>query len=274
MTELNYSVLMSVYCKENPKYFEKSILSMLEQTIPPSEIILVKDGPLPMELNKVIDNFSQKHRSLFNVVELEKNIGLGLALNEGLRASNNELVARMDTDDISLPERCELQLKEFEKDQLLDIVGTMVDEFYDDPLKPVASRILPTQHDEIVKFAKRRSPFNHPTVMYKKSKVLSSGGYADLRRNQDVDLFARMLFAGCRAKNIDKSLVLFRSNADLLKRRRSWENTKSYIATIGKLWKLGFSSFTDYAIVAIAQTIMFISPISIQKWLYKNFLRK
>jgi hypothetical protein len=110
--------------------------------------------------------------------------------------------------------------------------------------------------------------------MYKKSKVLSVGGYSALRRNQDVDLFARMLFSGCKAGNIEESLLFFRSNDDLAKRRRSWENTKSYIDTIKKLWKMGYSSFTDYAIVAVAQTGMFLMPVKIQHWVYKTFLRK
>ncbi len=273
-TALKYSFLMSVYFKENPEFLKKSILSMIDQTVPPGEIVLVKDGKLSSELDEVINGFCEQYPDLFNIVELKKNVGLGLALNEGLKASKHELVARMDSDDISLPERCELQLKEFRNDQSLDIVGTMVDEFIDDPLKPISSRVLPTKHEEIYQFAKKRSPFNHPTVMYKKSKVLSCGAYSNLRRNQDVDLFGRMLFTGCKAKNIDKSLVLFRSNADLLKRRRNWINSKSYIAVIYKLWKMGFSSLKDLAVVGMGQTIIFVSPLWLQNWIYKNFLRQ
>lgn len=269
-----YSVLMSLYIKEKPDYLKQSIDSMLQQTIMPDEIIIVKDGPLTDELDKVLFEYQTKFPNLFRIVASEKNIGLGQALNLGLKNCSNELVARMDTDDISLPLRCEKQLEMFKRNPELSIVGTWIDEFYDDPDEIIATRIVPITHDEIYKFAKRRSAFNHPSVMYRKSKVLECGGYSDLRRNQDVDLFGRMLFAGCKAGNIEESLLLFRSNKNLLKRRRSWENTVSYISTIRRLWKLGYSSLGDYVIVAICQIFIFLCPLKIQSWLYKIFLRK
>jgi glycosyltransferase involved in cell wall biosynthesis len=269
-----YSVLMSLYIKEKPDYLRQSINSMISQTVLPDEIVIVKDGPLTSELEEVLKVYTVKYPKLFNIVVSDKNLGLGLALNLGLGQCRNELVARMDTDDISLPERCEKQLQAFDRDKNLVIAGTMVDEFYDNPEEIISSRIVPTTHNEIYEFAKRRSAFNHPTVMYKKSKVLECGGYGNLRRNQDVDLFGRMLFAGFKAANIDKSLLLFRSNNALSKRRRSWENTKSYIATIHKLRKLGYSGFGDYIIVSLGQTVMFLCPLRVQNWLYKKFLRQ
>lgn len=269
-----YSVLMSLYIKEEPEYLRQSIQSMVAQTVKPDEIVIVKDGPLTNELQEVLLEYTTKHPDLYKIVESEHNIGLGLALNLGLRHCKNELVARMDTDDISLPDRCEKQLKVFGSDNELIIVGTMVDEFYDDPNKIISKRIVPTKHDEIYEFAKRRSPFNHPTVMYKKSKVIECGGYSDLKRNQDVDLFGRMLFAGCKAENINESLLLFRSNDELSKRRKSWENTSSYIATIRKLWKIGYAGFWDFIVVSIAQLIIFVCPAKVQSYLYKRFLRK
>ena len=269
-----YSVLMSLYIKEKPEYLSQSIESMINQTAEPDEIVIVKDGPLSVELEKVLRAYVSKYPKIFNIVVSEKNIGLGLALNLGLKHCRNELVARMDTDDISLPDRCEKQLEVFQSDNELVIVGTMVDEFCSDPQEIISSRIVPTSHREIFEFAKRRSAFNHPTVMYKKSKVLECGGYSNLRRNQDVDLFGRLLFKGFKAANIDKSLLLFRSNNDLSKRRKSWENTKSYITTIHKLQKIGYSGFSDYVIVALGQTVMFLCPLKLQNWLYKKFLRK
>src|SRR5699024_2389598 len=113
---------------------------------------------------------------LFSLIELKENVGLGMALNEGLKACKNELVARMDTDDISLPTRCEKQLHEFLTNPDLSIVGTNTDEFYESPNDIVSSRIVPTKHEDILSFSKRRSPFNHPTVMYRKTDVLNVGG--------------------------------------------------------------------------------------------------
>lgn len=269
-----YSVLMSLYVKEQPDFLRASIDSMLNQTVKPDEIVIVKDGPLNESLEEVLSEYVKKEPELFNIVVSEQNVGLGRALNLGLKNCKNELVARMDTDDISKPERCEKQLAVFSEDSELDLLGSSVDEFYSTIDEIVSRRVVPTEHKEIYEFAKRRSAFNHPTVMYKKSKVLSVGGYGDLRRNQDVDLFARMLFSGCKAKNIEQSLLYFRSNDALAKRRKSWQNTKSYIQTIKRLWKMGYSSFGDYMVVAIAQTVMFLMPVKIQHWVYKKFLRK
>lgn len=269
-----YSVLMSLYIKEKPEYLKLAIESMLSQTVLPDEIVIVKDGPITQDLETVIECFSDSCPDLFVIVVGKTNVGLGLALNNGLAHCKNELVARMDTDDISKPERCEKQLAVFETHPELSIVGTYVDEFYSDPENIISTRAVPTENDSIYRFAKRRSAFNHPAVMYRKSAVLAEGGYADLRRNQDVDLFGRMLFHGNRAANIPEALLLFRSNDDLAARRKSWENTKSYFDTIKRLWKMGYSGFGDYLIVATAQTGMYLCPIKVQMWLYKTFLRK
>ena len=242
---------------------------MLNQTVAPDEIVLVEDGPLTDELYAVLDDYPILHR-----IKNEKNLGLGLALNVGLKECRNELVARMDTDDCSKPERCEKQLQRFLEKPYLAIVGSHIDEFIGDTSNVISQRIVPTTSEEIYKFAKKRSAFNHPTVMYSKTAVLENNGYANLKRNQDVDLFGRMQFKGYKAENVDEALLWFRSSDELAKRRKSWQNTWSYIATIRKFWKMGYSSFTDYAIVGIAQTGMYLMPIKLQNYIYKNFLRK
>ena len=269
-----YSVLMSLYKKEHPEYLKLALDSMIHQTVKPDEIVLVEDGPLTEELYAVIDEYVACYPDLFHIVVNEKNLGLGLALNEGLKACRNELVARMDTDDISKPQRCEKQLARFAEKPELSIVGSHIDEFIGDKDNVISQRRVPTTSDKIYEFAKKRSSFNHPAVMYKKSAVLANHGYSDLKRNQDVDLFGRMLFAGCKAENIDEALLWFRSSDELAARRKSWENTKSYIATIKKFWIMGYSSFSDYITVAVAQTGMYLMPIRVQNWVYKKFLRK
>lgn len=264
-----YSVLMSLYKKEHPEYLRLALDSMLNQTVKPDEIVLVEDGPLTPELYAILNEYPMLHR-----VKNEKNLGLGLALNEGLKVCRNELVARMDTDDISKPERCEKQLRRFEEKPELAIVGSHIDEFVGTPDNIISQRKVPLTSEAIYNFAKKRSAFNHPAVMYRKSAVLAEGGYSDLKRNQDVDLFGRMLFKGYKAENIDEALLWFRSSDELAARRKSWENTKSYIDTIKKFWKMGYSSFADYAKVAVAQTGMYIMPVKMQNWVYKKFLRK
>ena len=265
-----YSVLMSLYVKEKPEYLRLAINSMLNQTTKPDEIVIVEDGPLNEALYAVLEEYGDRITRVRN----EKNLGLGLALNAGLKTCQNELVARMDTDDISKPDRCEKQLRRFEERPELAIVGAWVDEFVESPEQIISTRAVPTDSDSIYNFAKKRSAFNHPAVMYRRSKVLENGGYSDLRRNQDVDLFGRMLYAGCKAENIGEALLWFRSNDDLAKRRKSWENTWSYIDTIRRCWKMGYSSFSDYAMIVVAQTGMYLMPVKLQHWVYRKFLRK
>lgn len=264
-----YSVLMSLYKKEKPEYLKLAIDSMLGQTVVPDEIVMVEDGPLTPELYAVLDEYPMLHR-----VQNETNLGLGLALNVGLKECKNELVARMDTDDCSKPDRCEKQLARFAEKPYLAIVGSHIDEFVGDTSNVISQRMVPTTSEDIYNFAKKRSAFNHPAVMYSKTAVLANNGYADLKRNQDVDLFGRMQFEGYKAENIDEALLWFRSSDELAKRRKSWQNTWSYIATIHKFWKMGYSGFADYALVAVAQTGMYLMPVKVQNFVYKKFLRK
>lgn len=264
-----YSVLMSLYKKEHPEYLRLALDSMIYQSVKPDEIVLVEDGPLTDELYDVIKDYEQ----YLHIVKNPQNLGLGLALNEGLKVCQNELVARMDTDDISKPDRCKKQLKCFEEKPELSIVGSHIDEFLGDTSNVISQRRVPLKFKDIYIYAKKRSAFNHPTVMYRKSAVLAEGGYANLKRNQDVDLFGRMLFKGYKAENIDEALLWFRSSDELAGRRKSWENTWSYIKTVKKFWKMGYSSFADYVMIAIAQTGMFLMPIKIQNYIYKRFLR-
>lgn len=269
-----YSVLMSVYYKEKPDYLDQSINSMVYQTLSPDEFIIVKDGKLTDGLEEIIRKYSIEKPELFKIVEIEENVGLGRALDEGLKHCKNELVARMDSDDISLLDRCEKQVSMFEKNPDLSIVGTIIDEFYDDPNNIVASRVVPTEHKDILKFAKRRSPFNHPTVMYKKSEVIRCGGYGVLRRKQDLDLFSRMLNNGCIAANINESLLLFRSNEDNFIRRKSWDNCKSYIEVEYAIWRRGHCSIFDLIVVIIGQFVMLLAPMWVLKKLSNKYLRE
>jgi len=264
-----YSVLMSLYINEKPEYLRLAIDSMLNQTVVPDEIIMVEDGPLTDELYAVLGEYPMLLR-----VKNKINIGLGLALNTGLNECRNELVARMDTDDCSKPDRCEKLLARFAEKPYLAIVGSHIDEFEREPSNVISQRIVPIVSEEIYDFAKKRSAFNHPTVMYSRTAVLSNNGYANLKRNQDIDLFGRMLFGGYKAENIDEALLWFRSSDELAKRRKSWQNTWSYIATIRKFWKMGYSSFADYLMVGIAQTALYLMPIKVQNFVYKKFLRK
>lgn len=270
----SYSVLMSVYEKEKVRELEESIESMLKQTVLCEQFVIVEDGPLPEELEGLIRKYEQNNPNLFTIVRLPKNLGLGKALDQGLLQCRNDLVARMDADDISLPQRCEKLLQLYQENTHLSLAGTDIDEFYDDPSNVVSSRIVPADYASICKFMRRRSPFNHPTVMFRKSEVLRVGGYGKMRRKQDLDLFARMLNQDCYALNINEPLLLFRSDADNYKRRKSWEYCKSYIEVEKANYQRGYCSLIDLAVVSAGQCVLYASPMWLMKFLSDHFLRK
>lgn len=269
-----YSVLMAVYEKDKPEHLRLSISSMITQTVEPDEIVIVEDGPLSEALYTVLREYQQQYPCLIKTISLKENSGLGNALNVGLKQCRNELVARMDADDISLPKRCEKQLACFSRNKKLTIVGTQIFEFDDSVSNLLPSRKVPARQEDILKFARRRSPFNHPTVMYKKSKVLACGGYAVLRRKEDLDLFLTMLHRGYAAKNIDEPLLLYRAGAGNLKRRKEWDNCREYVQIIYKFYKLGFSSFFDLMYVVFGQAAMYLMPVTITKALNNKLLRR
>ena len=271
---MTYSVLMSIYCKEKVDYLKLSVESMLNQTASPEQIVIVKDGPLNEELDLVLASYEAEKPDLFTIVALEQNSGLAIALDTGLKHCRNELVARMDTDDISLPERCEKQLARFASNSKLAVLGTNIDEFSDSPSNIKRSRVVPSEYKDILKRIRRREPFNHPTIMFKKSEVIRCGGYGTLRRCQDFDLFSRMMNMGCYAENINESLLLFRANEDNYKRRKGKKSSEGYITVMKMNYRRGYCSWFDMLYARTAQLALAIMPTGLMKWVSNTFLRK
>lgn len=247
---------------------------MLAQTLPADEIVIVEDGPLTTELQRIIEKYKVDYPQIINIVKLPVNVGLGLALNEGLKVCRNELIARMDSDDVSLPTRCEKQVLMFMNDPELDIVGCPVMEFVGDISNIVGKRDVPLSNHEIHAYARRRDPFNHPAVMYKKDAVMRYGPYGNYRKNQDTDLWIKLLSNGCKGRNIDEYLLMFRFDENTYRKRKSWTNTKLLIGIRRNAYKIGFSSFSDYIIVAASQLGIYLMPTRFQKFIYQNFLRR
>lgn len=269
-----YSVLQTVYKSDNPDYLRLSLKSMMNQTQKPDELVLVKDGPITVELQSVIDETDKKYPGIIVQHQLDNNVGLGKALNEGIKICKNELIARMDSDDISLPNRCSKQLELFSADPKLDIVGCQVEEFSGSADNIIGKRKVPLENSEIHRFARRRDPFNHPTVMYKKSKVLKYGPYGDYRKNQDTDLWIKMLSSGCKGANLSEKLFLFRFDEGTYKKRKSWVNTKTLIKIRWNAYKTRFCSLTDFIIVTLSQLFIYIMPSGFQRILYTKVLRR
>lgn len=270
--EMKYSVLMSVYNKENAEYLKLAVDSMLNQTVKPDQFVLVEDGPLTESLDAVIAMY--ENNPLFCIVKLEENRGLGTALDEGLKYCRNELVARMDSDDISLPQRCEKELALFAEDPDLDIVSGSIAEFETDPSNIQSHRVVPSEDPEIRKQMRRRSAFNHPAVMYRKSAVLRCGGYGGSLRKEDHDLFSRMVNMGCHARNLQEDILLYRTGENAIRRRKSWKNVSSYLEVMWVTYKRGYCSLWDVIYVDAAQLFYFVAPVGLINILLKKFFRR
>lgn len=268
---MNYSVLLSVYKNDNPKWLEEAIQSILNQTIKTNDFVIVKDGPVTEEINKIINKYKQL--APINIVNLKENMGLGLALNKGIKACKNNLIARIDADDISKPNRIEKQLLEFKKNGNLSIVGTMAFEFKGS-IKNIVSKVnFPLTNQEIKKYAKKRNPFCHPSVMLKKDSVLKAGNYRDFHLCEDYDLWIRMISLDMQCLNINEYLHYWRVGDDFYKRRSGIKYLKSILKFLKLQKDNKFLTKFEYYKAVIIRSIVYLMPNCLRKFIYKNFLR-
>lgn len=269
----NYSVLMSVYYKEKPEYLWEAMRSMFEQTVPTNDFVLVCDGPLTKELDSVIEEMQKEHSEL-HVVRLKENGGLGNALNYGMKFCKNELVARMDSDDISYPNRCEKQLEIFQKMKKVSICSGIIEEFIENKECVENMRVLPEKNWEILLYAKRRNPFNHPCVMYKKSDVLDAGGYQDFFLLEDYYLWVRMLLNDCQGYNLQEPLLWMRTGSELYKRRGGWKYALAQRKLFFYMKECGFIGNKECFNSLLMREIGAMAPNKIRELIYRNVLRK
>lgn len=264
---------MSVYTSEKSEYLEAALHSVFEQTLVPTEVVLVQDGPLTSELESVIAMFCEKYKSI-KTVKLAKNMGLGNALNVGLSMCEYDFVARMDSDDLSFPNRFEAQLRVFDRYPDVSVVGAWIDEFEGDVSNIVSTRKLPEAHEDILLYAKSRCPINHPVVMFKKKSVLDAGGYQHFPLFEDYYLWVRMLLSGAKFYNIQDSLLYFRFSPDMFKRRGGWRYAIVELRFQRLLKEVGFISFIHFLKNTSARIIARILPNTMRATLYKKLLRR
>ncbi len=270
----NYSVLMSVYFKENPKWLSISIESMLKQTVTPEEFLIVKDGPLTPELDKVINAFANNYPLLFTIVTLDKNEGLGPALALGITKCRNELVIRMDSDDYSIPERCEKLLNISETYPDYGVIGSYEVEFEGNISNEIAIHRVPEAPIDIFKFMKRRCAILHPTVLYKKSVILECGNYQDVHLYEDYDLFMRMVLEhNVKCYNVQENLYYIRISDDFFKRRGGLKYLNTAVKFKWNQLNKGYISLKDFIISAGGQAAVCLFPNRLRKHFYLKFLR-
>lgn len=271
MSRVNYSVLMSVYFNEQPNNLRQAMESMRCQTVPTNDFVLVCDGLLTDDLNAVIKEEQQKFGPTLHVLRLEKNGGLGKALNEGLKICKNELVARMDSDDISRPYRCEKQMDLFEQYPDIRLSSGVVSEFIDDPAHPTGKRVVPITDKEIRIFSRKRNPMNHPCVMFRKSAVESSGGYKETYHLfEDYYLWVWMFMKGYKARNTRDVLLDMRSPADMYLRRGGKKYERDMLRFHKWMLKEGWSSEIDYLTGAVPHAVVCVLPNGVRKLVYEK----
>lgn len=264
---------MCVYEKDKPEWFEGAVESVLNQTVRPDEVVLVVDGPVSEALDTVIKKYEAM--PCFKVIRFEENQGHGNARRAGLAACTNELVALMDADDISLPDRFEKQLACFAENPELSIVGGNITEFFDAPENIVAARIVPSSDVDIKEYLKKRCPFNQVTVMFKKSDVDEVGGYIDWFWEEDYYLWVRLRLADKIFFNIEDTLVNVRIGPEMYQRRGGMK----YFRSEAKLQKfmlknkiIGFGTY--FMNVSKRFIVQVLLPNRLRGWIFQKFARK
>lgn len=267
-----FSVLMSVYKNEKAEYLELAIDSILKQTVIPDEIVVVKDGVLTDELERTLSKFAIKY-NFFKFLEFKENRGLGLALREGVLLCSNDLIARMDTDDVAKSERFKTQLAYISSHPEVSVLGSCIEEFSKDINRPDSITILPLKHDEIVKFSKKRNPFRHMTIFFRRSAVIKSGNYKDFLWFEDYYLWIRMLKKGYKMENLREVLVSVRANDDMFSRRGGYKYFNQDIKFQIFMYKNNFINFYEFICNIFIRGSIRLVPNKIRNIFYKKFLR-
>lgn len=271
-----FSVVTSIYKNDKPEFVRVAFDSMLvHQTVKPSEIVLVQDGPVPTGLSVLLSELEQTYANIMHVIRIEKNSGLGNALRLGVENAKYELVARMDSDDICLPNRFEKQIEYMEVHPEVDIVGGQMTEFIDSPNNIIGKRIVPCSNEDIYDYMKSRCALNHVTVMFRKGAVLKAGSYQDWFWNEDYYLWVRMMMSKCIFANVPEVLVNVRSGVDQYARRGGIK----YFRSEAKLQKYMLDhqiiNGWEYLINIIKRLIVqVLLPNKIRGWIFRTFARQ
>lgn len=268
---MKLSVLMPIYAKASAVLLGHALESIAQQSWPADEVVIVKDGPVPVDLEAVLQSFS--HRLPIVSLPLPAQVGLGTALAAGVEACTGELIARMDADDLCLPSRFHLQVSAFVDDPSLDALGTAIFEFSTSPDDTDGCRNAPVSSECIRQYARSRNPFNHMTTMFRREAVLSAGNYKPFPHFEDYHLWVRMLLAGKRLANLQQPLVHVRAGDTMLERRSGWVYASTELAFQRFLCASGFISPAKALGNALLRLPVRLAPAPLRKLVYNRVLR-
>lgn len=263
----SFSVLISIYKNENPVWFREALNSVFTQTVQPTEVVLVKDGPLTDELESIINEYSERY-PIFKFIVNEKNLGLGLALQKGILYCSNEIIARMDTDDTMPVDRFEKQLAKINEGY--DVVSCWSRIFAENMIDIVATKSRPEFHEDIVKLAKRRSPVCHAACFLRKTSVLKAGNYLHCNFYEDYYLWVRMIMTKAKFYNIQEVLYNVRTTSEQLKRRGGFNYLKKELSVFKLFYEMSFFSLKDLVINSVIRIVARLTPSFLRKTLFKR----
>lgn len=271
----NFSVLMSVYKNDKPEDLYEAVESIYSrQLVQPNEIILIVDGPVPEELDMQIGQLQQEVPCL-RVHKLSENKGLGNALQIGTVLCSNDIIARMDSDDIALPDRFREQITFLRNNPQIDIVGGQIKEFVETTDNIVGKREVPLSHLDLSKYTRSRCPFNHMTVMFRKEAVINAGNYIPWHFNEDYYLWIRMLEHGAVFANLQHTLVNVRVGKAMYARRGGWKYFKSEKGIQDYMHRQGLIGLPKYLFnVFIRFAIQVAMPNSVRQLVFQKIIRK
>lgn len=272
---MKYSVLMSVYKKDNPEWLLTALQSIYErQTKKPDEIVIVFDGPLTDELYEVLDRFRKDKEGIVKYYPQNDNQGLGVALRIGSAYCTGDYIFRMDSDDISVEQRFERQVEYLESHPNIDVLGTDIAEFKNSPAEKKKIRRCPATHEEIVSMGKSRTPMNHMSVCIKRSALDKSGGYESCLFMEDYYLWLKMIVAGCRLENLHESLVYVRTDDNFIGRRSAKQQISSRKFLQKYMLEHKMINRVQACINMIKIRIFVYAPPKVKKIVYEKILRK
>lgn len=271
-----FSVITSVYRNDKPAFVARALESItIAQSVKPDEVVLVVDGPVPDELRNLIIYTVQSTPSLYKVIWLPENKGLGNALRVGVENAKYDIVARMDSDDVSTPDRFEKQIAYMEAHPECDVVGGQITEFIDSESNIIGKREVPCKHDEIFMWLKGRCPFNHMSVTMLRSRVVAIGNYLDWHYNEDYYLWIRMAEAGYRFANLPDTLVNVRVGKEMYARRGGWKYFKSEKGLQDYMLKHKMISLPRYCYNVLGRFVIQVAmPNKLRGFIFQKLFRK
>ena len=269
---LPFSLLMAVYKNDNPDFLAQALDSVIANTCAPTQVVIVRDGPVTPALDAVLERYGAQLP--LELISLPVNQGLGPALNAGVLACREQWIARFDSDDICVPTRFEQQLAYIASHPDTALVGGQIQEFETDHGQAYASRIVPEAQADIYRFAKARNPFNHMTVMFRKSVVLEAGNYQNDQLYEDYALWIRMMMLSVPVANLPAVLVYARAGNNMFRRRGGWKYAWNEVQFQYGFYRKGFLSLPQLAINIASRAPVRLMPNQARAFIYRQILRR